>query len=151
MSAVPSRAPPAGIPAELARDIGAEICRRLSRGEGVAGALELERLVASCDDERRRRELTAFIERVDAVPESARGDFAVAMHPVQVRSKLWLIDELAARHDLRAQPLVVLGAWYGVLPRSVNWRLSEPPRRMICVDLEPGRMRARRRDDRRAL
>ncbi len=59
------------------------------------------------------------------------------MHPVQVRSKLWLIDELAARHDLRGSSLVVLGAWYGALPLLANWRLPEPPRRMICVDLDP--------------
>ena len=135
MSVAAGRAP---VPAELVRDLGAELCRRLWRGDGEAltRAPEIAELSARCDDERRRDERGRFVARVEALPESHRRDFAIAMHPVQLRSKLWLVDELAARHDLRDCTLVVYGAWYGTLALLAHWRLAAAPRRVICVDLD---------------
>jgi len=127
---------PAPVPAELVRDLGAELCRRLWRGDGLAGTPELAELIARCDDERRRDELERFVASVEALPESHRRDFAIAMHPVQLRSKLWLVDELAARHELGDSTLVAYGAWYGTLALLFHWRLAAPPPRVICVDLD---------------
>lgn len=139
MNANLPRSGAAPVPAELVRDLGAAICQRLWRGEGgaLARAAEIGALLDGCDDAGRRSELEGFVCRVDELPPAAWRDFAIAMHPVQVRSKLWLIDELSARRDLARSTLVVLGAWYGVLPLLVNWRVSVPPDRMLCVDLDP--------------
>lgn len=63
-----------------------------------------------------------------------RRQFSAGIDEIQVRSKLWLIDELASRADLDGATLIVLGAWYGILPLLVNW-LLKPPARMICVDI----------------
>ena len=135
---VAARSGRAPVPAELVRDLGAELCRRLWRGDGaqLARAPEICELIARCDDEGRRDELGRFVAAVEALPEAHRRDFAVAMHPVQLRSKLWLVDELAARHDLRDSTLVAYGAWYGALALLAHWRLAAPPRRVICVDLD---------------
>ena len=53
-----------------------------------------------------------------------RREFAISVHPVQVGSKLWLIDELGRHCDFSASSLVMLGAWYGILPLIINWRLA---------------------------
>ena len=122
---VAARSGRAPVSAELVRDLGAELCRRLWRGDGgqLARAPEISELIARCDDERRRDELERFVALVDELPESHRRDFAIAMHPVQLRSKLWLVDELAARHELRDSTLVAYGAWYGTLALLAHWRL----------------------------
>ncbi len=102
---------------------------------GLAEAPGIRRLLARCDGAGRRREVEQLVRDVDELKGAARHDFAIAMHPVQVRSKLWLIDELAHRRELATSLLIVLGGWYGVLPLLMNWRLATPPRQMVCIDV----------------
>ena len=80
-------------------------------------------------------DLAALADRVDALSPADRHLFAWSVDEVQVRSKLWLIDQLIRRRDLAGASLTVLGAWYGILPLLMTWRLARPPERMVCVDI----------------
>jgi hypothetical protein len=114
-----------------------EVHRHLGEGEGgFADAPGMPTLMARFDGSGRRGEVERFVRDVGGLIAPARQDFAIAMHPVQVNSKLWLIDELARRRQLSRASLLVLGAWYGVLPLLMNWRLTTPPPKMLCIDLD---------------
>jgi SAM-dependent methyltransferase len=104
-------------------------------GDPVAEADGIRRTIAAVGPDR-GRELRALVERVDALPTERRRQFIAAIDEVQVRSKLWLIDELAGHRDLAGTTVVVLGAWYGTLPLLLNWRLARPPVRMVCLDID---------------
>ena len=138
MSATRTHAEPAVVPAELVHDLGAAICRHLWSGDGgpLARARDVRSAVDGCPDGPRRAELERFVQRAGELPDAAWRDFALAMHPVQIRSKLWLIDELAAVRDPAGATIVVLGAWYGILPLLLNWRLRVALERMVCVDID---------------
>jgi hypothetical protein len=98
-------------------------------------ASQIRRIIDGCGDAGRARDLHVLIDRIDALTPELQRQFTAALDEVQVRSKLWLIDELTSRADLSGATLIVLGAWYGILPLLVNWRLEQPPARMICVDI----------------
>jgi hypothetical protein len=80
-------------------------------------------------------QLRSLVERIDALVPADRRLFTASIDEVQVRSKLWLIDELTRGRDLHGTTLVVLGAWYGILPLLINLRVQRPPARMVCVDI----------------
>lgn len=121
----------------LTRGLTTELSRQLREADGgLAEATGIRRLLDRCDAAGRRREVEQLVSEADKLTGSARRDFATALHPVQVRSKLWLIDELARRRELATSSLVVLGGWYGVLPLLINWRLATPPRQMVCIDID---------------
>jgi SAM-dependent methyltransferase len=101
---------------------------RLAEVAGIRGVMETA-------DTDQARQLQALLEQVDALGPDARRQFTAAVDEVQVRSKLWLIDELIRLRDLDGATLIVLGAWYGILPLLVNWRLERPPARMVCIDI----------------
>ena len=129
----------ATVPAALVRDLTAELSRRLwDRHPVTADAPEIATALACCEDPVARGRLRRFVAGLEQLPENARHDFGVALHPVQVDSKLWLISELQRVQELASSSLVVLGAWYGILPLLVNWRVASPPDRMVCVDIDPG-------------
>jgi hypothetical protein len=83
-------------------------------------------------------DLERFEQKLSRLSPQARAGVLGAMDEVQIRSKLWLIDELSRCRDLATTRLVVLGAWYGVLPLLINWRTARPPRRMVCIDFDLG-------------
>jgi len=66
-----------------------------------------------------------------------RSGFDEAIDEVQISSKLWLIEELSKVTDVASRQVVVLGAWYGILPLLINWRVARPPERMLCIDIDP--------------
>jgi hypothetical protein len=107
-----------------------DFTERLSRELWGGGRIDVAALAAG-------GELEAFARDVDGLGRLERGDLAIALHPVQVRSKLWLLDELKRHCDLGRSTLVVLGAWYGILPLLAEWTLASPPRRSVCVDIDP--------------
>jgi hypothetical protein len=76
------------------------------------------------------------MRELDLLTIEEQTQFLSAMDEVQIRSKLWLIDELDRYRDLAATRLVVLGAWYGILPLLINWRVRRPPAHMICIDVD---------------
>lgn len=126
----------------LIDDLGAELSRRLWDGSAPSvDAPEIRRVLSRLAPDGRRRELERFVHHVAALPPEARRDFAIAVHPVQVRSKLWLIEELAQQCELANASLLVLGGWYGILPLLVNWRVARPPPHMVCVDFDPAACR----------
>jgi hypothetical protein len=132
VSAVALRRP---VPADFVLDFCDELSRLLWQGgDGRPAATWLDRRLAG---DGRRAELARLARDVSDLTPLERGDFAIALNGVQVRSKLWLIDELARRCDLSTASLVVLGAWYGILPLLANWRLERPPPRMLCIDVDP--------------
>ena len=101
----------------------ADIIReQLVRCDAVAGGPRSSNLLENFDNE---------------VMDNTHREFAISVHPVQIGSKLWLIEELGRHCDLSASSLVMLGAWYGILPLIINWRLAEPPRQMVCIDSDP--------------
>lgn len=94
------------------------------------------------DDEIRRitaheQEMARLVERLDGLGRDELGKMVAALDDVQIRSKLWLIDRLSAHRELSATMVVVLGAWYGVLPLLLSLTVQPPPSRMVCVDLDP--------------
>ncbi len=140
MTAASTRSTLAGrVPVELVCELGEAVALHLYDydgpvGEAPAVAPLIARIGRATDV---GPDVDAFIRRIDAdLPDDARRDFAVAVHPVQVRSKLWLIDELARHCDLAATPMLVLGGWYGILPLLLNWRLACPPPRMVTIDID---------------
>jgi SAM-dependent methyltransferase len=124
---------PSGVPADILVDLGIALCPR----GPVATPRSVAEVVERCEDAGRRSELQELIHRVDGQAPSERAAIVQALDEVQVRSKLWLIDELTRLRDLADAELLVLGAWYGMLPLLFNLRLERPPRSMICVDIDP--------------
>lgn len=118
-----------GIAADVVVDFGAAL------GRGVGG---VEHAISRCDDAGRRSQLRAFAGAVNGLPSVEQERIAAALDEIQVRSKLWLIDELERLRDLSNCRLLVLGAWCGVLPLLCNWTLAHPPRHMVCVDIDAG-------------
>ncbi|MXM64272.1 hypothetical protein GR925_12650 [Streptomyces sp. HUCO-GS316] len=98
-------------------------------------APDIHRTIAQSDHAEHVRELNGLIEQLDTLTPTQQRLFAAAVDEVQIRSKLWLIDQLFSRHDIGSATLVVLGAWYGILPLLFNWRLAQPPARMVCIDI----------------
>ncbi len=103
-------------------------------GGPLAGATDIRRVIDSAEPAT-ARELQALVEQIDTLSPDTQRAFTAAVDEVQVRSKLWLIDELTRLRDLDGATLIVLGAWYGILPLLINWRLDRPPARMVCVDI----------------
>jgi hypothetical protein len=128
-----------GIPAEQAYELTSTMWRHVQEKEDglLSQAEDIRRIIEATGDADRRRELQALVDQVDALPPDQQRLLTAAVDEVQIRSKLWLIDELAARRDLGGTTLVILGAWYGILPLLVNWRLDARPARMVCVDISP--------------
>jgi hypothetical protein len=77
-----------------------------------------------------------FLTNLDRLSEHERTSFLGAMDEVQIRSKLWLIDELSKLYNLGGARLVVIGAWFGILPLLINWQIAQRPRLMTCVDID---------------
>lgn len=125
-------------PPDLVCDLTSAVARQAqmrSAGQTAPGA-DLQQVLSRCDDPTRRHELDQFITRVGQLPVAEQAAFAASLSETQVRSKLWLIDELARSRNLAASSLVVLGAWYGILPLLMNWRVRQPPQRMRCIDID---------------
>jgi len=123
---------------DFVRELAAAVSRQ-AQGQSTADggpAAEVEQVLRRCADPERRRELEQFIAHLGRLTDAEQRAFAASIDETQVRSKLWLIDELARCRDLAASSLVVLGAWYGILPMLINWRVRQPPR-MLCVDIDP--------------
>ena len=128
----------AAIASDLACDLGEAIALHLAEQPGpVSQALAVRRQLESIAESGRSGEVERFIRNIDLfIADDARWDFAVAVHPVQVRSKLWLIDQMTKCCDLSSVSLLVLGGWYGILPLLVNWRLPVPPSQMVSIDID---------------
>jgi hypothetical protein len=126
------------IPSALACDLGEAMALHLWDHSGsVLQAGDVATQLARVAEIDHMRGVEEFVRRVDAVvADEARRDFAIAVHPVQVRSKLWLIDELTKHCDLGTSSLLVLGGWYGILPMLFNWRLTVPPPQMVSIDTD---------------
>jgi hypothetical protein len=127
------------LPSDLVRELGLQMSNHIMGGHGrLTQAPTVREQLARCDVIGRRAEVEQFVENFDnEVTDEMRREFAISVHPVQVGSKLWLIDELGRHCDLSASSLVMLGAWYGILPLIINWRLADPPRQMVCIDSDP--------------
>ena len=118
------------LPRSFVERFTADLSRRLLEAAGPGIELGFDHVP-------RRDELNRLVDGVEQLPLPARRDFGIAVHPDQVRSKLWLIDELARHCILSTSTPVVLGAWYGILPVLINWRLARPPSLMLCIDVDP--------------
>jgi hypothetical protein len=121
------------VPADVLLDLSVALCPR----GPVAEPKTVEEILERCPDAERRAELWEFIHRIDTLPPEERSAIVESVDDVQVRSKLWLIDELTRLRDLAGAELLVLGAWYGILPFLMNLRLERPPAKMLCVDINP--------------
>ena len=121
------------VPARLLVDLGNALCPR----RAVEAPRSAAEVVESCEDPGRRAELDELLRRLDALPTTERRAVVESLDDVQVRSKLWLIDELARLRELGGAELIVLGAWYGMLPLLFDLRLERPPASMLCVDVDP--------------
>lgn len=124
------------LPADQIEQLTTALWRHTQDGAGgsLAEATAIRRAIDGADPEM-SRELRALIDQIDTLSPDGQRQFTAAVDEIQVRSKLWLIDELTRLHDLDGATLVVLGAWYGILPLLINWRLERPPARMVCVDI----------------
>jgi hypothetical protein len=118
------------------RDLLDDLSAAVTTSQQAHVAPEIRRLVGRCLDLGRRDELVRFLERVDGLSAPDRAELAAAMDEIQLRSKLWLIDQLGRHRDLSASCLVVLGAWCGILPLLVNWQLERRPPTMRCIDID---------------
>jgi hypothetical protein len=129
----------AAVPAGTVYGLTSLVWRHVQEGRAAPGSFaqapDVRRALDRIPDAGRARELRELVDRVDALDVTEQRLFTAAIDEIQVRSKLWLIDELTARHDIAGATLVVLGAWYGILPLLINWRLTAPPARMVCVDI----------------
>lgn len=106
---------------------------------------EIRRVIAASPRHEVAEQLQALIHRVDELDQVDRRRFAASVDDVQIRSKLWLIRELSDGVHLDRANIVVLGAWFGVLPLLIDLTLQRPPARMICVDIDPSAVELGRR------
>jgi hypothetical protein len=83
-----------------------------------------------------------LVEMLGVLSDEERSGLDEAIDEIQIASKLWLVDELTKVADVTSRQMVVLGAWYGILPLLLNWRLPEPPAHMLCVDIDPAAVHA---------
>src|SRR5262245_37877881 len=121
------------VPDDILVDLSIALCPR----RPVADPKSVAEIIQRCEDSSRRAELWDFIHRIDKLPLKERSDIVESVDDVQVLSKLWLIDELAQRCDLADADMLVLGAWYGILPFLINLRVARPPADMLCIDINP--------------
>lgn len=63
-----------------------------------------------------------------------RATLADAIDDIQVASKLWLLDQLAAVEPLAGSTVLVLGGWCGVLPWLHHVTGGLAPALALCVD-----------------
>jgi hypothetical protein len=120
-----------GVPVDILVDLATALCPRAP----VAEPQSVDGIIGRCPGEGRRAELHEIVRRIDSLPAAERLAIVESVDDIQMRSKLWLIDELARAVDLAATDMVVLGAWYGMLPLLFNLRLERPPASMLCVDI----------------
>lgn len=126
-----------GIPAPLVREFTAVVRAHLQQADRpVTEAADVRRLIERCAAPA-ADELTAFVARVAALPTDRQREFADAIDETQTNSKLWLIDRLTHHTDLADASILVVGAWYGILPLLVNWTVRPRPARMLCLDIDP--------------
>lgn len=127
----------ATVPADQVLSLTSSVWRLSQQQDSgsLVGSAEIDRIIAGWPDAGHAAHLREFIRRIDALEPDVRREFTAAMDEVQIRSKLWLLGELAARRSLSGATLVVLGAWFGILPLLANWRLARPPARMTCIDI----------------
>jgi hypothetical protein len=123
----------ATVPTDVLVELAVALCPR----NGAPAPKRPAEVIDSCEDRGRRAELDGLLERLGNLPSSERDGFVEALDEIQVRSKLWLIEELDAVADLASHRLLVLGAWYGTLALICNLRLAHPPSHMLCVDRDP--------------
>jgi SAM-dependent methyltransferase len=90
-------------------------------------------------------ELQRLVDMLGVLSDEERAGLDEAVDEIQIASKLWLVDELTKVADVRSRQIVVLGAWYGILPLLLNWRVPEPPAHMLCVDIDPAAIHAAER------
>ena len=90
-------------------------------------------------------ELQRLADTLELLNDEERSGLDEAIDDIQIASKLWLIDELTRVTDVASRQMVVLGAWYGILPLLLNWRLAQPPAHMLCVDIDPAAVHAGKR------
>jgi hypothetical protein len=127
----------ARIPADLLLEFTQAIWRNAQdKSESLAGAPDIRQILDTRMEAAEAEELGAFLARLEELTLEQRRVFTAAIDEVQVRSKLWLIDELAGQRSLAGVTMVVLGAWHGILPLLINWRLAYPPGRMVCADID---------------
>lgn len=81
-------------------------------------------------------EFRTLAARLGILTDAERSGLDESIDEVQIASKLWLIEQLARLFDIEDRELLVIGAWYGILPLLINWRVSRPPRRMLCIDID---------------
>jgi hypothetical protein len=120
-----------GVEADLIVALGDALCPR-----GGSSTRSPQDVVRSCPDPQRRRELERLLARIDSWPPSERNDVVEAFDEFQTRSKLWLIDELSGVLDLGRAEMMVVGAWYGVLPLLCHLHLPRPPVHTLCLDVD---------------
>lgn len=149
----PARSPPlisrTPLPAPLLEDLCRVLAYHIYEGDGpLVDARAIRQQLGRCDDAGALKELERFVTNVDVqfsriLEESdrdevaeARRELAISLHPVQVGSKLWLIDQLVGRVELAGASVFVLGGWYGILLLLINWRAEVPPAEMTCIDID---------------
>ena len=100
------------LPSDLVRELGLRMSNHIMEGHGpLVQARIVREQLARCDASGRRGEVEQFVQNFDdEVTDNMRREFAISVHPVQVGSKLWLIDELGRHYDLSGSSLVMLGA-----------------------------------------
>jgi SAM-dependent methyltransferase len=124
-----------GLAPAAVQDLTRAIVTDVERGNGVPG-LDVR---ASLDRSAiRRGDVDEFLDCLGELEPNRQKEFAAAIDDVQVRSKLWLIDEVTALRSLEGATITVLGAWYGILPLLLNWRLERPPEQVVCIDVDAG-------------
>jgi SAM-dependent methyltransferase len=130
----------ARVPADLVRTLTSAMWRHVhepgsAEADSLTAVPDIRHVIDKSPDTGPARELQALVDQVDMLAPAEQRLFTAAIDEVQIRSKLWLIDELTSRRNIDGATVVVLGAWYGILPLLINWRLERPPARMICIDI----------------
>ncbi len=105
----------------------------------------LRRVLSDLPDGEAAHRLRVLVDSIETLDPAERRMFTASIDEVQVRSKLWLIEELSARRDLDGVTMVVLGAWYGILSLLLNLHLPRPPGHMVNVDISPDAVELGRR------
>lgn len=129
---------PGLVPAELLVDLSAVLCPRAELGQRADQSdPSAWDIVDRCQDFHAKSILHEFLDGLEKAPLRVRAAVLEALDSVQIRSKLWLIEELTRVRDIGGTHMLVVGAWYGVLPFLLNLRIRQPPALITCVDIDP--------------
>jgi len=83
--------------------------------------------------------ITRYTTALYSAPEACRpryDEFRDMFSEGQLKSKIWLAEELSKLHDLSGASIAIAGSWYATLAFILLEYAKSNPFRLVCIDLD---------------